>query len=40
MENIYLIKVVLADSGKTSKCLAEQVGKDPDTISKWCTNTT
>lgn len=40
MENIYLIKVVLADSGKTSKWLAKQLGKDPVTISKWCTNTT
>ena len=40
MENINRIKAVLADSGKTSKWLAEQLGKDPVTISKWCTNTT
>lgn len=32
------IKVVLADSGKTNKWLAEQLGKDPATVSKWCTN--
>ena len=40
MENINRIKAVLADSGKTGKWLAEQLGKDPVTISKWCTNTT
>lgn len=32
------IKVVLADKGQTSKWLAEQLGKDKTTISKWCTN--
>ena len=32
------IKVVLADNGKTNKWLAEQLGKDPATVSKWCTN--
>ena len=40
MENINRIKAVLADSGRTSKWLAEQLGKDSVTISKWCTNTT
>lgn len=40
MENINRIKAVLADSGKTGKWLAEQLGKDPVTVSKWCTNTT
>lgn len=40
MENLNRIKAVLADSGKTNKWLAEQLGKDPVTISKWCTNTT
>jgi len=40
MENLNRLKVVLADSGKTNKWLAEQLGKDPVTISKWCTNTT
>ena len=34
------IKVVLAELGRTNKWLAEQIGKDPATISKWCTNTT
>lgn len=32
------IKVVLADNGKTNKWLAEQLGKDPATVSRWCTN--
>lgn len=40
MENLNRLKAVLADSGKTNKWLAEQLGKDPVTISKWCANTT
>ena len=40
MENLNRLKGVLADSGKTNKWLAEQLGKDPVTVSKWCTNTT
>ena len=32
------IKVVLADKNKTNKWLAEQLGKDPATVSKWVTN--
>lgn len=32
------IKVVLAEQRRTNKWLAEQLGKDPATISKWCTN--
>jgi len=40
MENLNRLKAVLADAGKTSKWLAGQLGKDPVTISKWCTNTT
>ena len=40
MENLNRLIAVLADSGKTNKWLAEQLGKDPVTISKWCTNTT
>ena len=32
------IKTALVDQGKTNKWLAEQLGKDPATISKWCTN--
>lgn len=33
------IKVMLAEKKKTNKWLAEQLGKDPATISKWVTNT-
>ena len=32
------IKVVLAEQIRTNKWLAEQLGKDPATVSKWCTN--
>ena len=32
------LKVVLAEKKRTNKWLAEQLGKDPETISKWCTN--
>ena len=34
------LKVVLAEKKKTNKWLAEQLGKDPATISKWYTNST
>jgi len=33
------LKVVLVEKKRTNKWLAEQLGKDPGTISKWCTNT-
>ena len=39
MEDINRIKVVLVEKKRTNKWLAEQVGKDPATVSKWCTNT-
>ena len=39
MADINRIKVVLVEKKKTSKWLAEIMGKDPATISKWCTNT-
>ena len=32
------IKVMLAEKKRTNKWLAEQLGKDPATVSKWCTN--
>lgn len=32
------IKAALADKDKTNKWLAEQLDKDPATVSKWCTN--
>ncbi len=30
--------MVLAEQCKTNKWLAEQLGKDVTTVSKWCTN--
>lgn len=32
------IKVILAEQGKTSIWLAEHIGKDKSTVSRWCTN--
>ena len=40
MENLNRIQGALADAGKTGVWLAGQLGKDPVTVSKWCTNTT
>ena len=37
-KKINRIKLMLAEKGRTNKWLAVQVGKDPATISKWCTN--
>ena len=39
MAKINGLKVVLVEKNKTSKWLAETLGKDPATVSKWCTNT-
>ena len=33
------IKGVLVEQKRTGKWLAEQMGKDQATVSKWCTNT-
>ena len=38
MKDLNRIKVVLVEKKRTNKWLAEQLGKDPATISKWCTN--
>ena len=32
------LKVVLAEKQRTNKWLAEKLGKDTSTVSKWCTN--
>jgi transcriptional regulator with XRE-family HTH domain len=37
-KDINRLKVVLAEKKLTNKWLAEQLGKDQATISKWCTN--
>lgn len=38
MEDINRLKVVLVEKKKTAKWLAQTLGKDPATVSKWCTN--
>ncbi len=40
METFNRIKIALIEKNKTGKWLAEQLGKSPCTISKWCKNTT
>ena len=37
-KDINRLKIVLVEQKRTGKWLAEQLGKDPATISKWCTN--
>ena len=37
-KKFFRIKAVQADKDKTNKWLTEQLGKDPATVSKWCTN--
>jgi DNA-binding Xre family transcriptional regulator len=37
-KDINRLKVVLAERKRTNKWLSEQLGKDPATVSKWCTN--
>lgn len=38
MTIINRIKVMLVEKQRTSKWLAEQLGKSENTISKWCSN--
>ena len=38
MSRFNRIKAVLADKEKSAKWLAEQVGRDRSTVSRWCTN--
>ena len=37
-KDINRIKVILVEKNKTAKWLAGELGKDPATVSKWCTN--
>lgn len=39
MAELNRLKIVLVEKKKTARWLAENMGKDPATISKWCTNT-
>lgn len=38
MTDLNRIKVILVEKKRTNKWLAEELGKDPATVSKWCTN--
>ena len=38
MRDINRLKLVFVEKKKTGKWLAEQLKKDPSTVSKWCTN--
>ena len=38
MKKFNRIKAVLAEQDKTALWLAEQVGRDRSTVSRWCTN--
>ena len=38
MKAINRIKVLLVEKQKTGKWLAAQLGKDPATVSRWCSN--
>ena len=38
MPNLNRIKVILVEKGKTGKWLADELGKTPCTVSKWCSN--
>ena len=39
MKDLNRLKVVLVENKRTSKWLAEELGKNVATVSKWCTNT-
>ncbi|MNK08284.1 helix-turn-helix protein [compost metagenome] len=32
------IKIVLVEQGRTNKWLADKIGKNTTTVSRWCTN--
>ena len=38
MEDINRLKVVLVEKKRTNSWLANELGKNPATVSKWCTN--
>ena len=40
MEELNQLKLVLVKNKKTNKWLAEKLGVNQTTVSKWCTNTT
>ena len=40
MEDLNQLKLMLVKKKRTNKWLAEQLGVNQTTVSKWCTNTT
>ena len=38
MEDLNRLKIVLVEKKRTSRWLAAELGKNPSTVSKWCTN--
>ena len=38
MEDLNRLKIVLVEKKKTNKWLAEELGLNASTVSKWCTN--
>lgn len=38
MEDINRIKLVLVEKKRTARWLSQQMGVNPSTVSKWCTN--
>jgi transcriptional regulator with XRE-family HTH domain len=38
MENLNRLKIVLFEKNRNSKWLSIQLGVNPSTVSKWCTN--
>ena len=40
MKDVNRLKLVLVEQKRTGKWLADQLGKDPSTVSKWCSNVT
>ena len=38
-DKINRIKIVLVEQGKTGKWLAEKLGRNEATVSRWCSNT-
>ena len=39
MKDLNRIKVVLVEKKRTAKWLVDELGRNPATVSKWCTNT-
>ena len=39
IERINRLKIVLAEKNRKGKWLAEQMGKNEATVSRWCSNT-